>query len=102
MPSKNRPVIDLSQCTDCDSCLEVCPDLFRRNEETGLIELIDAEDAQDKIARIHKLYNDDGDGGDGKGNGVTPLAAMAALVQKNVELEQEKKNSDKKSAGKKK
>lgn len=34
------PVIDLSSCTDCESCLEVCPSVFRRNEETGLIEVI--------------------------------------------------------------
>ena len=35
------PVIDLSECTDCDSCLELCPTVFKRNEATGHIEVID-------------------------------------------------------------
>ncbi len=34
------PVIDLGECTDCGSCLEVCPEVFNRNSETGLIEII--------------------------------------------------------------
>ena len=38
---KKVPVIDLRQCTDCDSCLEICPAVFRRNKETGLIEVAD-------------------------------------------------------------
>ncbi len=38
---KKIPVIDLSECTDCDSCLEICPAVFKRNEETGHIEVID-------------------------------------------------------------
>ncbi len=29
------PVVDLWECTDCGSCLEVCPDVFERNSETG-------------------------------------------------------------------
>ena len=40
---KKIPVIDLSQCTDCDSCLEICPAVFRRNKETGLIEVADLD-----------------------------------------------------------
>jgi len=35
------PVIDLGECTDCDSCLELCPSVFKRNEETGCIEVMD-------------------------------------------------------------
>ncbi|NIR18058.1 MAG: ferredoxin, partial [Desulfobacterales bacterium] len=38
---KKVPVIDLGECTDCESCLELCPHVFRRNEETGQIEVID-------------------------------------------------------------
>ena len=37
------PVIDWGQCTDCESCLEICPAVFRRNRETGVIEVIDLE-----------------------------------------------------------
>jgi ferredoxin len=44
MSAHRTPVIDLSQCTDCDSCVEVCPEVFRRNEETGRIEVVDLED----------------------------------------------------------
>lgn len=35
------PVIDLSRCTDCDSCLEICPTIFKRNDETGIIEVVE-------------------------------------------------------------
>ena len=38
---KKIPVIDISRCTDCESCLEICPDVFQRNLETGLIEVAD-------------------------------------------------------------
>lgn len=31
------PVIELGECTDCGSCLEVCPEVFERNSETGYI-----------------------------------------------------------------
>ena len=37
---KRVPVIDLSGCTDCESCLELCPEIFRRNEETGTIQVV--------------------------------------------------------------
>jgi ferredoxin len=35
------PAIDLSKCTDCESCLEICPVVFKRSKETGLIEIAD-------------------------------------------------------------
>ena len=41
IPLQRAPVIDLSACTDCESCLEICPEVFRRNQETGLIEIAD-------------------------------------------------------------
>ena len=43
MPKKT-PILDLTRCTDCDSCIEVCPAVFRRNEETGIIEIVDLSD----------------------------------------------------------
>ena len=33
------PVIDISECTYCESCIEVCPTVFRINEETGILEV---------------------------------------------------------------
>ena len=34
------PSIDLGQCTDCGSCVEICPEVFRKNSETGYIEIV--------------------------------------------------------------
>jgi ferredoxin len=34
------PVVDMKECTDCESCLHLCPEVFKRNEETGYIEII--------------------------------------------------------------
>ena len=45
------PVIDLSACTDCESCLEICPSVFRRNSETGLIEVVDLPDYPEEEVR---------------------------------------------------
>ena len=38
------PVIERKACTDCESCLEICPAAFRRTPETGLIEVVDLPD----------------------------------------------------------
>lgn len=41
---KKIPVIDIGKCTDCDSCLELCPEVFIRNGETGYIEVEDLKE----------------------------------------------------------
>ena len=41
---KKVPVIDIGKCTDCESCLELCPEVFRRNSETGYIEVTDLDE----------------------------------------------------------
>jgi ferredoxin len=33
------PDIDLGECVECDGCIEVCPEVFRRNESMGYIEV---------------------------------------------------------------
>ena len=38
------PVIDLNKCNECESCLELCPTVFKRNEETGYVEVIDLDE----------------------------------------------------------
>ena len=45
---KKVPVIDLGNCTDCESCLEICPSIFHRNNETGLIEVRDQSEYPEK------------------------------------------------------
>ena len=43
------PVIDLSRCVDCDACVEICPEVFRKNE-AGYIELLEVEpESQERI-----------------------------------------------------
>lgn len=35
------PVIDIKRCNQCESCIEICPDVFRKNSETDCIEVVD-------------------------------------------------------------
>ncbi len=35
--------MDHAECTGCDGCLAVCPEVFSRNADTGLIEVADLE-----------------------------------------------------------
>jgi ferredoxin len=35
------PVINISECTYCESCIEVCPTVFQINEETGILEVVE-------------------------------------------------------------
>jgi ferredoxin len=47
------PVIDRSECTDCGSCISLLPDIFKRNEETGCIEVAEVSDyAEDDIQHV--------------------------------------------------
>lgn len=50
------PAIDIGECTDCESCLELCPEVFRRNSETGYIEVAELaeypEDCVDQAISI--------------------------------------------------
>jgi len=41
---KTPPVIDISECSDCGTCIELCPVVFMRNRETGLMEVRDLEE----------------------------------------------------------
>jgi ferredoxin len=35
------PALDLGGCTRCDSCVALCPEVFRLNPETHMIEVVD-------------------------------------------------------------
>ena len=53
---KKRPEIDIAACTDCESCLEVCPEVFTRNAETGIIEVADlSEYPEDEVQEAMAL-----------------------------------------------
>ena len=51
MKPKALPVIDLSECVLCDICIDLCPEIFIKND-SGYIEI--SEDAE------HRLYNEEG------------------------------------------
>ncbi|MEE4354746.1 MAG: ferredoxin [Desulfatiglans sp.] len=36
-----HPVIDTGRCSDCETCMELCPAVFKRNRATGVIEVVD-------------------------------------------------------------
>ena len=37
------PFIDLGLCSGCEGCVAVCPQVFRRNRETGYMEVKNLE-----------------------------------------------------------
>ena len=39
-----RVVVDIGACTVCMGCVELCPQVFRLNEDTGYIEVIDLDE----------------------------------------------------------
>ena len=43
------PVIDTASCTGCDTCIELCPEVFRKREDTGLIEILDLSEYPENI-----------------------------------------------------
>jgi len=40
---RNTPVLDPRACTGCTSCTELCPEVFRQNEQTGIFEVVEKE-----------------------------------------------------------
>ena len=48
---RRPPVIDLAECTDCESCLALCPGLFKRNEDTGHIEVVEVSEYPEEQIR---------------------------------------------------
>lgn len=34
-------IIDIGRCSECMGCVEIAPDIFRYNEATGRLEVID-------------------------------------------------------------
>lgn len=45
------PAIDMGLCTDCGSCLEICPEVFWRNVETEDMEVRDLNEYPEKCVQ---------------------------------------------------
>jgi ferredoxin len=45
------PSIDRADCTDCESCIDLHPQIFRRNQETGCIEVAELPDYPEEAIR---------------------------------------------------
>jgi ferredoxin len=58
--TKVFPVIDLGRCNRCQGCIEIAPEVFRYNKETGFIEVIDLQKyPEDKINEAIKYCPED-------------------------------------------
>ena len=42
-------VIDLGRCSDCQGCIEIAPDVFRYNEATGRMEVVDPHHTAEEV-----------------------------------------------------
>ncbi len=40
---KKIPTLDMSECVDCEACITLCPEVFRRND-AGYIEVVDLKE----------------------------------------------------------
>ncbi|MGD9022410.1 MAG: ferredoxin [Deltaproteobacteria bacterium] len=48
------PVIDLCECDDCETCVELCPSVFRKND-VGYIEVVElAEYPEEEVEECIK------------------------------------------------
>ena len=47
------PALNGMTCTDCEACLDLCPSVFKRNTETGHIEVQDLDQyPEDEIQEV--------------------------------------------------
>lgn len=53
--TRKFPVIDLGRCSECRGCLEVAPDIFFYNSETGMLDIVElAEYPEELVAEAIK------------------------------------------------
>jgi len=58
--TKKVPSIDLGDCRDCGACLEICPAVFVKNDNTGIIEVMDLPDyPEDRVEEAIALCPED-------------------------------------------
>ena len=47
------PVVDPVRCSECEACLDLCPEVFRRNPDTGRIEVLERSDyPEEAVAEV--------------------------------------------------
>lgn len=55
-----KPVVDIGLCTLCMGCVDVCPDVFSLNEDTGYIQVADLPSYPEKaVAEAIKYCPED-------------------------------------------
>jgi ferredoxin len=55
-----HPVVDIGACSLCMGCVEVCPEAFYHNEDTGLIQVIELQHyPEDKVDEAIKYCPED-------------------------------------------
>ena len=53
---RRNPVIDLAECNDCESCISLLPDIFKRNPETRCIEVAEISDyPEEEIEQVMSM-----------------------------------------------
>jgi len=53
---KKTPSLDVGECSGCESCVEVSPQVFRRNPQTGMIEVMEIVDySEEEVWEAIKL-----------------------------------------------
>ena len=74
MASKAFPVVDLGRCSRCQGCIEIAPDVFRYNKETGSVEVIDLlAYPVDRVNEVIKYCPEDCISWDGIDSGVKDI-----------------------------
>lgn len=42
-------IIDIGRCSECEGCIEIAPDVFRYNEATGCMEVVELSEYSECI-----------------------------------------------------
>ena len=54
--NRAAPVIGIGDCSDCGTCVEVCPAVFRINRNTGVVEAVELSEYPEEEIREAIIY----------------------------------------------